>query len=129
MCDQEAGGSVPDAEPACQHHKFIIGSVSEDNSEDEVGMSSKSDILEDKERSLSPSSSVNSDDVGLGNDVLSLHMSARIIVICLGKPFDSSPGALADNPCSLHSQLFEGSLLCNLASVFACSLLRDCTSH
>ncbi|XP_015275996.1 PREDICTED: acetyl-CoA carboxylase 1 [Gekko japonicus] len=36
------------------HSRFIIGSVSEDNSEDETSSLVKIDLLEDKERSLSP---------------------------------------------------------------------------
>ncbi|XP_078081038.1 acetyl-CoA carboxylase 1 [Mustelus asterias] len=77
MSNQDPAAKLPELQPIGQHSKFIIGSVSEDNSEDEIGMnSSKSDILEDKERSLSPSS-VNSDslsDLGLSHDGVSLQM-------------------------------------------------------
>lgn len=38
------------------HSRFIIGSVSEDNSEDETSSLVKIDLLEDKEQSLSPGS-------------------------------------------------------------------------
>ncbi|GCB68953.1 hypothetical protein scyTo_0000973 [Scyliorhinus torazame] len=77
MSDQDPATKLPELQPIGPHSKFIIGSVSEDNSEDEVGMnSSKSDILEDQERSLSPSS-VNSDslsDLGLSQDGIALQM-------------------------------------------------------
>ncbi|XP_069470784.1 acetyl-CoA carboxylase 1 isoform X2 [Ambystoma mexicanum] len=61
-----------------QHSRFIIGSVSEDNSEDEFSSMVKVDLLVDKERSLSPSS-VCSDtlsDLGINNlpDSLALQM-------------------------------------------------------
>lgn len=36
------------------HSRFIIGSVSEDNSEDETSSLVKIDLLDDKEQSLSP---------------------------------------------------------------------------
>lgn len=39
-----------------QHSRFIIGSVSEDNSEDEISNLVKLDLLEEKEGSLSPAS-------------------------------------------------------------------------
>ncbi|XP_063308912.1 acetyl-CoA carboxylase 1 isoform X1 [Pelobates fuscus] len=61
-----------------QHSRFIIGSVSEDNSEDEFSSMVKVDILEDKDRSSSPAS-VSSDtlsDIGLSSyqDGLALQM-------------------------------------------------------
>uniref|UniRef100_A0A2K6FKS5 Acetyl-CoA carboxylase alpha n=1 Tax=Propithecus coquereli TaxID=379532 RepID=A0A2K6FKS5_PROCO len=46
-----------------QHSRFIIGSVSEDNSEDEISNLVKLDLLEEKEGSLSPAS--------VGSDTLS----------------------------------------------------------
>ncbi|XP_078535903.1 acetyl-CoA carboxylase 1 isoform X1 [Lissotriton helveticus] len=60
------------------HSRFIIGSISEDNSEDEFSSMVKVDLLEDKDRSLSPSS-VSSDtlsDLGISNlpDSLALQM-------------------------------------------------------
>uniref|UniRef100_A0A8D0FZT9 acetyl-CoA carboxylase n=1 Tax=Sphenodon punctatus TaxID=8508 RepID=A0A8D0FZT9_SPHPU len=60
------------------HSCFIIGSVSEDNSEDETSSLVKIDLLEEKERSLSPVS-VSSDslsDLGLPSvqDGLAIHM-------------------------------------------------------
>nr|XP_014343179.1 PREDICTED: acetyl-CoA carboxylase 1-like [Latimeria chalumnae] len=60
-----------------QHSLFIIGSVSEDNSEDEIGISGKLDLSEEKERSLSPNS-ISSDtlsDLGLSQvDGISIHI-------------------------------------------------------
>lgn len=61
-----------------QHSRFIIGSVSEDNSEDEISNLVKLDLLEEKEGSLSPAS-VSSDtlsDLGISSlqDGLALHM-------------------------------------------------------
>lgn len=61
-----------------QHTRFIIGSVSEDNSEDEISSLVKLDLLEEKEGSLSPAS-VSSDalsDLGLSSlqDGLALHV-------------------------------------------------------
>ncbi|NXY89063.1 ACAC carboxylase, partial [Alcedo cyanopectus] len=51
------------------HSRFIIGSVSEDNSEDETSSLVKLDLLEEKERSLSPASvcSDSLSDLGLSN--------------------------------------------------------------
>lgn len=51
------------------HSRFIIGSVSEDNSEDETSSLVKLDLLEEKERSLSPASvcSDSLSDLGLPN--------------------------------------------------------------
>ncbi|OPJ78466.1 hypothetical protein AV530_003294 [Patagioenas fasciata monilis] len=61
------------------HSRFIIGSVSEDNSEDETSSLVKLDLLEEKERSLSPASvcSDSLSDLGLSNaqDGLASHMS------------------------------------------------------
>ncbi|KAL8199183.1 UNVERIFIED_CONTAM: hypothetical protein K2H54_036364 [Gekko kuhli] len=50
------GEPVPDDKSLelSAHSRFIIGSVSEDNSEDETSSLVKIDLLEDKERSLSP---------------------------------------------------------------------------
>nr|XP_028563190.1 acetyl-CoA carboxylase isoform X3 [Podarcis muralis] len=54
------GGTMGDPLPEDQplelsvHSRFIIGSVSEDNSEDETSSLVKIDLLEDKEQSLSP---------------------------------------------------------------------------
>ncbi|KAM4760455.1 acetyl-CoA carboxylase 1 isoform 7-T8 [Cyanocitta cristata] len=60
------------------HSRFIIGSVSEDNSEDETSSLVKLDLLEEKERSLSPVSvcSDSLSDLGLPNaqDGLASHM-------------------------------------------------------
>uniref|UniRef100_A0A672UZ35 acetyl-CoA carboxylase n=1 Tax=Strigops habroptila TaxID=2489341 RepID=A0A672UZ35_STRHB len=60
------------------HSRFIIGSVSEDNSEDETSSLVKLDLLEEKERSLSPVSvcSDSLSDLGLPNaqDGLAIHM-------------------------------------------------------
>ncbi|XP_058278993.1 acetyl-CoA carboxylase 1 isoform X7 [Hirundo rustica] len=60
------------------HSRFIIGSVSEDNSEDETSSLVKLDLLEEKERSLSPASvcSDSLSDLGLPNtqDGLASHM-------------------------------------------------------
>ncbi|NWX44118.1 ACAC carboxylase, partial [Steatornis caripensis] len=60
------------------HSRFIIGSVSEDNSEDEMSSLVKLDLLEEKERSLSPASvcSDSLSDLGLPNaqDGLASHM-------------------------------------------------------
>ncbi|KAK1331292.1 hypothetical protein QTO34_009243 [Cnephaeus nilssonii] len=61
-----------------QHSRFIIGSVSEDNSEDEISSLVKLDLLEEKEGSLSPAS-VSSDtlsDMGISSlqDGLALHV-------------------------------------------------------
>lgn len=61
-----------------QHSRFIIGSVSEDNSEDEISNLVKLDLLEEKEGSLSPAS-VSSDtlsDLGISalQDGLAFHM-------------------------------------------------------
>lgn len=60
------------------HSRFIIGSVSEDNSEDETSSLVKLDLLEEKERSLSPASvcSDSLSDLGLSNaqDGLASHM-------------------------------------------------------
>ncbi|KAM6049503.1 acetyl-CoA carboxylase 1 isoform 1-T2 [Chlamydotis macqueenii] len=60
------------------HSRFIIGSVSEDNSEDETSSLVKLDLLEEKERSLSPVSvcSDSLSDLGLSNaqDGLASHM-------------------------------------------------------
>ncbi|XP_072738642.1 acetyl-CoA carboxylase 1 isoform X4 [Ciconia boyciana] len=60
------------------HSRFIIGSVSEDNSEDETSSLVKLDLLEEKERSLSPVSvcSDSLSDLGLSNaqDGLANHM-------------------------------------------------------
>ncbi|XP_024897397.1 acetyl-CoA carboxylase 1 isoform X2 [Pteropus alecto] len=61
-----------------QHSRFIIGSVSEDNSEDEISNLVKLDLLEEKEGSLSPAS-VSSDalsDLGISSlqDGLALHV-------------------------------------------------------
>lgn len=61
-----------------QHSRFIIGSVSEDNSEDEISSLVKLDLLEEKEGSLSPTS-VSSDtlsDMGIPSlqDGLALHV-------------------------------------------------------
>ncbi|XP_077168889.1 acetyl-CoA carboxylase 1 isoform X2 [Paroedura picta] len=60
------------------HSRFIIGSVSEDNSEDETSSLVKIDLLEDKERSLSPVS-VSSDSLSdlapsTAQDGLASHM-------------------------------------------------------
>lgn len=60
------------------HSRFIIGSVSEDNSEDETSSLVKIDLLDDKEQSLSPVS-VSSDslsDLAPSNvqDGLAIHM-------------------------------------------------------
>ncbi|XP_072278499.1 acetyl-CoA carboxylase 1 isoform X2 [Pyxicephalus adspersus] len=60
------------------HSRFIIGSVSEDNSEDEFSSMVKVDILDDKDRSSSPGS-VSSDtisDMGIPNyqDIAALQM-------------------------------------------------------
>uniref|UniRef100_A0A2K5HVQ5 Acetyl-CoA carboxylase alpha n=2 Tax=Colobinae TaxID=9569 RepID=A0A2K5HVQ5_COLAP len=65
-----------------QHSRFIIGSVSEDNSEDEISNLVKLDLLEEKEGSLSPAS-VGSDtlsDLGISSlqDGLALHISSWI---------------------------------------------------
>ncbi|KAF4789729.1 hypothetical protein TURU_147692 [Turdus rufiventris] len=64
---------------ASAHSRFIIGSVSEDNSEDETSSLVKIDLLEEKERSLSPASvcSDSLSDLGLPNpqDGLASHMS------------------------------------------------------
>ncbi|MEE6513921.1 hypothetical protein FKM82_021784 [Ascaphus truei] len=51
------------------HSRFIVGSVSEDNSEDEFSSLVRVDLLEDKERSSSPSSfcSDTLSDMGLSN--------------------------------------------------------------
>ncbi|XP_069082672.1 acetyl-CoA carboxylase 1 isoform X2 [Pleurodeles waltl] len=51
------------------HSRFIIGSISEDNSEDEFSSMVKVDLLEDKERSLSPSSASSDtlSDLGISN--------------------------------------------------------------
>ncbi|XP_043355488.1 acetyl-CoA carboxylase 1 isoform X1 [Dermochelys coriacea] len=60
------------------HSHFILGSVSEDNSEDETSSLVKLDLLEEKERSLSPVSvcSDSLSDPGLSNvqDVLASHI-------------------------------------------------------
>lgn len=60
------------------HSRFIIGSVSEDNSEDETSSLVKLDLLEEKERSLSPVSvcSDSLSDLGLSNaqEGLASHM-------------------------------------------------------
>ncbi|XP_068512472.1 acetyl-CoA carboxylase-like [Anas acuta] len=60
------------------HSRFIIGSVSEDNSEDETSSLVKLDLLEEKERSLSPVSvcSDSLSDLGLSSaqDGLASHM-------------------------------------------------------
>lgn len=60
------------------HSRFIIGSVSEDNSEDETSSLVKLDLLEEKERSLSPVSvcSDSLSDLGLpsAQDGLANHM-------------------------------------------------------
>lgn len=60
------------------HSRFMIGSVSEDNSEDETSSLVKLDLLEEKERSLSPASvcSDSLSDLGLSNaqDGLASHM-------------------------------------------------------
>ncbi|XP_063807912.1 acetyl-CoA carboxylase 1 [Pseudophryne corroboree] len=61
------------------HSRFIIGSVSEDNSEDEFSSLVKVDILEDKERSLSPAS-ISSDtvsDMALSNFQENLALQMR----------------------------------------------------
>ncbi|KAJ6657887.1 hypothetical protein lerEdw1_001807 [Lerista edwardsae] len=60
------------------HSRFIIGSISEDNSEDETSSLVKIDLLDDKEQSLSPVS-VSSDslsDLAPSNvqDGLAIHM-------------------------------------------------------
>ncbi|KAF4012060.1 hypothetical protein G4228_003352 [Cervus hanglu yarkandensis] len=65
-----------------QHSRFIIGSVSEDNSEDEISSLVKLDLLEEKEGSLSPAS-VSSDtlsDLGVSSlqDGLALHMRSSM---------------------------------------------------
>ncbi|KAM8976280.1 acetyl-CoA carboxylase 1 [Pelodytes ibericus] len=62
-----------------QHSRFIIGSVSEDNSEDEFSSIVKVDLLEDKERSSSPAS-VSSDtlsDLGISNCQENLALQMR----------------------------------------------------
>lgn len=60
------------------HSRFIIGSVSEDNSEDETSSLVKLDLLEEKESSLSPVSvcSESFSDLGLPNiqEGLASHM-------------------------------------------------------
>ncbi|XP_040280126.1 acetyl-CoA carboxylase 1 [Bufo bufo] len=61
------------------HSRFIIGSVSEDNSEDEIGSMLKGDLLEDKERSSSPAS-ISSDtisDMGLSSCQENLALQMR----------------------------------------------------
>ncbi|XP_044144047.1 acetyl-CoA carboxylase 1 isoform X2 [Bufo gargarizans] len=61
------------------HSRFIIGSVSEDNSEDEIGSLLKGDFLEDKERSSSPAS-ISSDtisDMGLSSCQENLALQMR----------------------------------------------------
>lgn len=67
------------------HSRFIIGSVSEDNSEDETSSLVKLDLLEEKERSLSPVSvcSDSLSDLGLPNaqDGLASHMRYGEIVL------------------------------------------------
>ncbi|ELW61752.1 Acetyl-CoA carboxylase 1 [Tupaia chinensis] len=65
-----------------QHSRFIIGSVSEDNSEDEISNLVKLDLLEEKEGSLSPAS-VSSDtlsDLGISSlqDGLALHIRSSM---------------------------------------------------
>ncbi|XP_007443579.1 acetyl-CoA carboxylase-like, partial [Python bivittatus] len=58
------------------HSHFIIGSVSEDNSEDETGSLVKIDLLEDKDQSISPVS-ISSDslsDLGSSSAQEALHM-------------------------------------------------------
>ncbi|ERE68586.1 acetyl-CoA carboxylase 2-like protein [Cricetulus griseus] len=65
-----------------QHSRFIIGSVSEDNSEDEISNLVKLDLLEEKEGSLSPAS-VSSDtlsDLGISalQDGLAFHMRSSM---------------------------------------------------
>nr|XP_045746206.1 acetyl-CoA carboxylase 1 [Mirounga angustirostris] len=65
-----------------QHSRFIIGSVSEDNSEDEISNLVKLDLLEEKEGSLSPAS-VGSDtlsDLGISSlqDGLALHIRSSM---------------------------------------------------
>ncbi|EPY89289.1 acetyl-Coenzyme A carboxylase alpha isoform 1 isoform 1-like protein [Camelus ferus] len=65
-----------------QHSRFIIGSVSEDNSEDEISNLVKLELLEEKEGSLSPAS-VSSDtlsDLGISSlqDGLALHMRSSM---------------------------------------------------
>lgn len=77
-------GAMEESSPANKapdmsaHSRFIIGSVSEDNSEDETSSLVKLDLLEEKERSLSPVSvcSDSLSDLGLPNaqDGLASHM-------------------------------------------------------
>uniref|UniRef100_A0A2K5PNC4 Acetyl-CoA carboxylase alpha n=1 Tax=Cebus imitator TaxID=2715852 RepID=A0A2K5PNC4_CEBIM len=96
-----------------QHSRFIIGSVSEDNSEDEISNLVKLDLLEEKEGSLSPAS-VGSDtlsDLGISSlqDGLALHISSWIkgsgLVVLVSPCLSESPGgALGDTP---HPQRFR----------------------
>nr|XP_060615204.1 acetyl-CoA carboxylase 1-like [Anolis sagrei ordinatus] len=65
------------------HSRFIIGSVSEDNSEDETSSLVKIDLIEDKEQSLSPGS-VSSDSLSdlvpsAIQDGLAIHMRYKDI--------------------------------------------------
>uniref|UniRef100_A0A2I3GES6 Acetyl-CoA carboxylase alpha n=1 Tax=Nomascus leucogenys TaxID=61853 RepID=A0A2I3GES6_NOMLE len=95
-----------------QHSRFIIGSVSEDNSEDEISNLVKLDLLEEKEGSLSPAS-VGSDtlsDLGISSlqDGLALHISSWIkrsgsVVLGSHCSSESPRGALGDKP---HPQRF-----------------------
>ncbi|NXR84120.1 ACAC carboxylase, partial [Pycnonotus jocosus] len=65
----EESSEANKAVDANAHSRFIIGSVSEDNSEDETSSLVKLDLLEEKERSLSPASvcSDSLSDLGLPN--------------------------------------------------------------
>nr|XP_060613003.1 acetyl-CoA carboxylase 1 isoform X2 [Anolis sagrei ordinatus] len=78
------GGAMGDPSPVDKllelnaHSRFIIGSVSEDNSEDETSSLVKIDLIEDKEQSLSPGS-VSSDSLSdlvpsAIQDGLAIHM-------------------------------------------------------
>ncbi|KAL0597104.1 LOW QUALITY PROTEIN: Acetyl-CoA carboxylase 1 [Plecturocebus cupreus] len=84
------GGIMDESSPLAkplelnQHSRFIIGSVSEDNSEDEISNLVKLDLLEEKEGSLSPAS-VGSDtlsDLGISSlqDGLALHIRRSLVL-------------------------------------------------
>ncbi|MBN3319914.1 ACACA carboxylase, partial [Atractosteus spatula] len=68
MAEQDHPAGEPPEAPAALHSHFIIGSVSEENSEDEI--LGKADLLGDKERSLSPSSVSSDSQYELGFDHL-----------------------------------------------------------
>ncbi|XP_074869913.1 acetyl-CoA carboxylase 1 [Carettochelys insculpta] len=74
----EESSSTPKPLEGSLHSHFIVGSVSEDNSEDETSSLVKLDLLEEKERSLSPVSvcSDSLSDPGLSNvqDGLASHI-------------------------------------------------------